>query len=86
MNSREASSREFIIGTEMGILHTLRKQSPEKSFFSPSPHLICPDMKRITLGDIIIALKEKRHQVTIPEDMRLRALAAVERMLAVPRD
>jgi quinolinate synthase len=83
---RQSDSREFIIGTEMGILHTLRKQSPEKSFFSPSPHLICPDMKRITLGDIITALKEKRHRITIPEDMRLRALAAVERMLAVPRD
>jgi quinolinate synthase len=83
---RQADSREFIIGTEMGILHTLHKQNPEKSFFSPSPHLICPDMKRITLGDITAALKEKRHQVSIPKDTRLRALAVVERMLAIPRD
>jgi quinolinate synthase len=83
---RQADSREFIIGTEMGILHTLHKQNPAKSFFSPSPRLICPDMKRITLGDIISALQEKRHRVSIPEDTRRRALAAVERMLAVPRD
>jgi quinolinate synthase len=84
--ARQAESREFIIGTEMGILHTLSKENPGKSFFSPSPHLLCPDMKRITLGDLITALKEKRHQVTIPEDTRRRALLAVERMLAVPRD
>jgi len=70
----------------MGILHTLHKENPGKSFFSPSPHLICPDMKRITLDDLITALQEKRHQVTIPEDTRRRALRAVERMLAVPRD
>jgi len=84
--ARRAEVREFIIGTEMGLLHTLRKENPDKSFFSPSPHLICPDMKRITLADLIAALQEKRHRVTLPEDMRQRALLAVERMLAVPRD
>jgi quinolinate synthase len=83
---REASDGEFIIGTEMGILHTLRKENPSKAFFSPSDRLLCPDMKRITLGDLISALKEKRHQISIPEDTRRRALLAVERMLAVPRD
>jgi quinolinate synthase len=83
---RRSESQKFIIGTEMGLLHTLRKENPEKSFFSPSPNLICPDMKRITLDDLIAALRENRHQVLIPEDMRRRALLAVERMLAVPRD
>jgi len=84
--ARRAEVREFIIGTEMGLLHTLRKENPDKSFFPPSPNLICPDMKRITLADLIAALQEKRHRVTLPEDMRQRALLAVERMLAVPRD
>ena len=83
---RQATAQEFIIGTEMGILHTLRKENPGKSFFSPSENLLCPDMKRITLGDLITALEEKRHQISIPEDTRRRALRAVERMLAVPRD
>jgi quinolinate synthase len=83
---REAAAQEIIIGTEMGILHALHQENPGKAFFSPSPNLICPDMKRITLGDLITALKEKRHQVSIPEDTRRRALMAVERMLAVPRD
>ena len=84
--ARRSEAREFIIGTEMGLLHTLSKENPTKKFYSPSPNLICPDMKRITLADLIAALKEKRHQVTLPEDMRQRALQAVERMLAVPRD
>jgi quinolinate synthase len=83
---RQSGVKEFIIGTEMGILHTLRRENPEKLFYAPSAHLICPDMKRITLGDVITALKENRHQITVPEETRQRALHAVERMLAVPRD
>jgi quinolinate synthase len=83
---RQSPVKEFIIGTEMGILHTLRKENPDKLFYSPSPHLVCPDMKRITLADVITALKENRHQITVAEDIRQRALKAVERMLAVPRD
>jgi len=83
---RQSNVKEFIIGTEMGILHTLRKENPGKLFYSPSSHLICPDMKRITLQDIITALKDNRHQITVPEETRRRALQAVERMLAVPRD
>jgi quinolinate synthase len=84
--ARESSAREFIIGTEMGILHTLRTENPAKVFYSPSPRLVCPDMKRITLTDVINALKDNRHQITVPEEIRHPALLAVERMLAVPRD
>jgi len=83
---RQSPAREFIIGTEMGILHTLRTENPAKVFYSPSPRLVCPDMKRITLVDVINALKDNRHQVTVPEEIRRPALLAVERMLAVPRD
>ena len=81
---RQSSAREFIIGTERGILHTLRKENPDKLFYSPSSRLMCPDMKRITLADIIDALKDNRHRITVPEEVRRPALLAVERMLAVP--
>ena len=83
---RQSPAGEFIIGTEMGILHTLRTENPAKLFYSPSPRLVCPDMKRITLADVIEALKDNRHQITVPEEIRRPALLAVERMLAVPRD
>ena len=78
--------QEFIIGTEMGIIHTLKKENPDKSFYPASPRLICPDMKRITLRDIVVSLKENRHHITIPSEIRERAFQAVARMLAVPRD
>jgi quinolinate synthase len=84
--ARESQAQEFIIGTEKGILHQLRKENPGKVFYSPSRRLICRSMKRITLADVITALKENRHQITVPEGIRVRALKAVERMLAVPRD
>ena len=83
---RQSAVKEFIIGTEMGILHTLRRENPDKIFYSPSSQLICPDMKRITLDDVIKALKENHHQISVPEEIRKPALQAVERMLAVPRD
>jgi quinolinate synthase len=83
---QEAEGKEFIIGTEKGILHRMRKENPAKVFYSPSKRLICRPMKRITLTDVITALQENRHQIKVPEDIRVRALNAVERMLAVPRD
>jgi quinolinate synthase len=82
----QAPEREFIIGTEKGILHRMHKENPDKVFYSPSRRLICRPMKRITLADVLAALKENRHQVTVPEEVRVRAFKAVERMLAVPRD
>jgi len=82
----ESPAKEFIIGTEKGIIHRLRKENPGKIFYSPSRRLICRPMKRITLADVITALKENRYRITVPEDIRVRALKAVERMLAVPRD
>ena len=83
---REAEAREFIIGTEKGILHRMQKENPGKVFHSPSKRLICRPMKRMTMADVLSALKENRHIITVPEETRLRALKAVERMLAVPRD
>ena len=83
---RRAPETEFIIGTEQGIIHTLQKENPGKIFYSPSPNLVCPDMKRITLDDILAALDQSRHRITVPPEVRLPALKAVERMLAVPRD
>ncbi|MBM4294136.1 MAG: quinolinate synthase NadA [Deltaproteobacteria bacterium] len=83
---QESPSREFIIGTEKGILHRMHQENPGKHFYSPSKRLICRPMKRITLDDVLAALKENRHRITVPEEVRVKALRAVERMLAVPRD
>ncbi|MBU2552753.1 MAG: quinolinate synthase NadA [Proteobacteria bacterium] len=81
------SGREaFIIATENGILHQLRKQSPDKRFYQASRNMVCPNMKLTRLEDVIEALETMGPVVKVPEDVRVKALAAVERMLAVPRD
>ena len=64
----------------------MQQENPGKVFHSPSKRLICRPMKRMTMADVLSALKENRHMITVPEETRLRALKAVERMLAVPRD
>lgn len=84
--AQESAAREFIIGTERGLLHTLQKENPQKLFYSPSEGMLCPDMKRISLEDVILALQELRHVIQVNEETRRRALLAVNRMLAIPRD
>ena len=82
----ESRATEFIVGTEIGLLHQLKKQNPEKKFWAVSPKMICTDMKKTGLNDVLQALKAEGPVVTIPETIRLKALKAVERMMAVPRD
>ena len=77
--------REFIIGTETGIIHRLSKANPDKVFISADPNMICPDMKKIGLEDILKALQDMSPEVKVPENIRVRAKQAVDSMLAIPR-
>ena len=82
--ARESPARSFIIGTEIGILHRLRKENPGKEFFAPSKVAVCPNMKKITLEKVLWSLEEMVHPVEVPEEIRLRAKQAIDRMLALP--
>ncbi|MCL0092208.1 quinolinate synthase NadA [Dehalococcoidia bacterium] len=73
--------QELIVGTEMGIIHRLRKENPGKRFIPISEQAVCPDMKLITLEKILWSLEEMAPEVKVPEEIRLRARAAVDRML-----
>lgn len=81
---RESAAEEFIIGTELGMLHPLQKAAPHKRFYPAAPHMICRNMKQNTLQNLLEALEKGQYVVTVPEDIRLRAKAALDRMLAVP--
>jgi quinolinate synthase len=81
--ARESSAREFIIGTETGILHQFRKQCPDKEFYLASDKLICPNMKATTLEKVHRALVTLEPRVTVPPEIREKALRSLERMLAV---
>src|SRR6056297_1301884 len=84
--ARNNPATTFIVGTEEGILWRLRKENPDKIFIIPSRGLICPNMKLTSLEDILKSLETLEPRISVPEPIRLRALTALERMLAVPRD
>lgn len=79
----ESPHEAFIIGTEEGILHPMRKKNPEKRFYSVSGTMVCPDMKKTSLEDVFRALETLQPRVSVPEEIRVRALDAVERMLNI---
>lgn len=83
---RKSPARRFIIGTEAGILYRLKKENPEKEFILASPSLICPNMKLISMDDILDSLRTMTPVVKVPEEVRIPAKLALDRMLAVPRD
>ncbi len=82
-HAESAKEKEFIIGTEMGLLHPLKKACPDKVFHPASKKMICKNMKRISLEDVVKSLENMTGEVKVPEEIRIPALAAVERMLAI---
>ncbi len=84
--ARESEAQKIIIGTEMGVLYKMRLESPDKIFIPLSGNMICPNMKLTKLADVRDALVNMEPVVTVPEDIRVKAKRALDRMLAVPRD
>lgn len=78
-----STADSFVIGTEMGIIHGLTKKYPQKKFYLLSPGLICPNMKKITLQDVLLSLKNLQPVITVPEPIRSQAYKALERMLQI---
>jgi quinolinate synthase len=83
--AKETSAKRMIIGTEIGILHRLRKENPDKEFIPATEVAICPNMKLNTLEKVLWALEEMKYQVKVPQDIRIKARSAVQRMLEIGR-
>lgn len=85
MLSRAAASYadEFVVVTEQGLLHALAKAAPGKRFFEPEPAMLCPNMKLTTLEKVRDCLLALSPRITVDDDVRERALEAVERMVAI---
>jgi quinolinate synthase len=81
--AKESNVDTMIIGTEIGIIHRLQKENPDKKFFVLSPKLVCSDMKKINLEKIVKSLENMETQIKIDEDIRERAFQALNRMLEV---
>jgi quinolinate synthase len=82
---KESAADEFIIGTETGILYSLRKQNPGKTFYPASEQAVCPNMKLTTPEKILWSLEDMATVVAVPEEIAGRARRAIERMLKVGR-
>jgi len=83
--AQETEAGEIIVGTETGIIHRLSKFNPDKKFIPASEEAVCPNMKRITLEKVLWSLEKMSSEVKVPEEVRLRAKLAVDRMLAIGR-
>jgi len=79
----KSTARKFIIATEIGIIHTLKKQNPEAEFVPASDRAICPNMKKITLEKIIWALEDMQYKISVPEAIREKAKKAIDRMVEI---
>jgi len=81
--ARETDAQSIIIGTEMGMLHRLKKENPGKTFYLLSPRLICVNMKKTTLEKVAESLQNLSPQIEVEEEIAQKARKSLERMLAI---
>ncbi len=79
----ESAHTEFLIGTELGMLHRLRKDFPAKKFYPVSEKALCPNMKKNTLEKLLWALENMEPVVKVPSEIAKQALRSLENMVAV---
>lgn len=80
---RESSAREFIIATETGILHRMRKENPDKTFYAAGENAACSHMKRNSLEKIVESLERLQYPIEVPKEIAQRALLPLQRMMAL---
>jgi quinolinate synthase len=81
--ARQNNAGTFIVGSEEGIMHRLKKENPGKSFVLGYEVAICPNMKLNTLDRIYMSLKEEKHAVVVPKSVAAKARKALQRMFEV---
>lgn len=81
--AQESPAQEFIIGTEIGMLHRLEKENPDKTFFAASLAAVCPNMKKTTLEKIFWSLQDEQAVITVDPAVATAAKTCLDRMLAI---
>jgi len=79
----ESPADEFIVATEVGILHRLRRENPSKTFFAANERAVCAYMKVTTLSKVFLALEHMQFEIAVPPPIAARARTAIERMIAI---
>ena len=80
---KDSDVNEFIVATELGIIHRLRKENPGKRFYAATEAGVCPNMKLTTIEKVLWSLEKMEHKITVSADIRSRALKAVENMINI---
>ena len=80
---RISDADEFIVATEVGILHRLRRDNPTKRFFPANDHAVCAFMKVTTLPKVLRALTKMEHVISVDPEIAAKARIAIERMVAI---
>jgi quinolinate synthase len=80
---RETTAKTIIVATENGMIYRLQKEAPDKKFIPATSLAICPNMKRITLDKVVKSLETLSPEVKVPENIRVKALNAVNKMLEI---
>lgn len=81
--AKSSPAKEFIIATETGMLHPLRKENPDKVFYPARENAVCKYMKMITLDKVLRSLREEVFEVKVPEHTASRARKSIDRMLDI---
>ena len=81
--AKESDATEFIIGTETGLIPRLEAENPGKRFYPASEAMVCPNMKMTNLEDVLAVLENEDNEILVPDDIRVRAVGALQRMLAI---
>ena len=82
-HAAKSEAKEFIVGTEMGMVYRLRRQMPDKLFYPVSPDAVCEFMKMNTLEKLLNSLEKDRIEVTIEPETARKAQLAIDRMLSI---
>ena len=79
--AKESKNSSFIVGTEIGLIYPLKKANPDKAFYPASSKMLCKNMKKISLEDVVRSLEHMEGEVKVPEDIRQPAFKAVQKMV-----
>ncbi len=82
-HAQSSSAQRFLVATETGILHKMRKENPEKEFIPVNDRAVCPYMKMITLEKLRDSLRDGQYEVCVPTQIADRARVAIDRMLKI---
>jgi len=80
---KDSDNKSFIVGTEVGIIHRLKKENPDKEFIPAFARAICPNMKLINLEKVLWSLEGEETKIEVPEDIAVKAKSAIDRMIAL---